>query len=125
MRPVAEMNLGEYLAYNSRPTGDSPIYSWFDCLATAFDYLHKRKIKHQDVKPANILIRDGQIIVADFGISKDVLNEATTGSIGPHARTLMYCAPEAATVESDSRRGRTADVFSLRCVFLEMITTLL
>lgn len=125
MRPVAEMNLGEYLAYNSRPTGDSPIYSWFGCLATAFDYLHERKIKHQDVKPANILIRDGQIIVADFGISKDVLNEATTGSIGPDARTLMYCAPEAATAESDLRRGRTVDIFSLGCVFLEMITTLL
>ncbi len=125
MRPVAEMNLGEYLAYNSRPTGDSPIYSWFGCLTTAFDYLHERKIKHQDVKPANILIRDGQIVVADFGISKDVFSEATTGSVGPCARTLMYCAPEVATVEGDSRRGRGADIFSLGCVFLEMITTLL
>lgn len=125
MSPVADMNLGEYLAYNSRPTGDSPIYSWFGCLATAFDYLHERKIKHQDVKPANILIRDGQIIVADFGVSKDVLHEATTGSTGPDARTLMYCAPEAATADSDARRGRAADIFSLGCVFLEMVTTLL
>ena len=125
MSPVAEMNLGEYLAYNSRPTGDSPIYSWFGCLATAFDYLHERKIKHQDVKPANILIRDGQIVVADFGISKDVLDEATTGSIGPSIKTLMYCAPETAAEDGDVRRGRKTDIFSLGCVFLEMITTLL
>jgi GTPase KRas protein len=125
MSPVAEMNLGEYLSYNSRPTGDSPIYSWFGCLATAFDYLHERKIRHQDVKPANILIQDGQVIIADFGISKDVINEATTGTISPGGGTLMYSAPEVATVETDSRRGRAADIFSLGCVFLEMITTLL
>ncbi|KAF9698509.1 hypothetical protein EKO04_003860 [Ascochyta lentis] len=122
---LAEMNLGEYLLYNPRPTSDSPIYSWLGCLAAAFDYLHERKIKHQDVKPANILIRDGQVIVADFGISKDVLTEDTTGSIGPSARTLMYCTPEVATADDVVRRGRKADMFSLGCIFLEMVTTLL
>lgn len=125
MTPVADMNLEDYLAYNRQPTADSPIYSWFGCLATAFNYLHERKIKHQDVKPANILIRNGQIVIADFGISKSVLNEATTGSIGPTAKTLMYCAPEVASQDSSLRRGRAADMFSLGCVFLEMVTALL
>jgi small GTP-binding protein len=122
---LADMNLGEYLQYNPRPTRDSPIYAWFGCLATAFTYLHERKIKHQDVKPTNILIRDGQVIVADFGISRDVLNEDTTGSMGPTAKTLMYCAPEVAAAADFARRGRKADMFSLGCIFLEMVTTLL
>jgi GTPase KRas protein len=122
---LAEMNLGEYLQYNPRPTRDSPVYSWIGCLATAFDYLHERKIKHQDVKPTNILIRDGQVVVADFGISRDVLTEDTTGSIGPSAKTLMYCAPEVAASDDGFRRGRKADMFSLGCIFLEMVTALL
>jgi serine/threonine protein kinase/ankyrin repeat protein len=122
---LADMNLGEYLQYNPRPTRDSPIYTWFGCLATAFAYIHERKIKHQDVKPTNILIRDGQVIVADFGISRDVLTEDTTGSIGPTAKTLMYCAPEVAAADDFARRGRKADMFSLGCIFLEMVTTLL
>jgi serine/threonine protein kinase len=122
---LADMNLGEYLLYNPRPTCDSPIYAWLGCLATAFAYLHERNIKHQDVKPTNILIRDGQVIVADFGISRNVLTEDTTGSIGPTAKTLMYCAPEVAATIGGARRGRKADMFSLGCIFLEMITTLL
>ncbi|KAF2501155.1 kinase-like protein [Lophium mytilinum] len=128
MSPVADMDLGEYLA---RADVDSGFYTqmdarcrlhkWIFCLTSAVDYLHGEKIRHKDLKPANILIKGDQIFITDFGISKDLINDATTGSIGfPSERTPMYCAPEA-NIE-DARRGRAADMFSLGCVFLEMWT---
>lgn len=36
------------------------------------------------------------------------------------ARTFMYCAPEVA--EQNAKRSRSADIFSLGCVFAEMAT---
>ncbi|WP_148371808.1 protein kinase domain-containing protein [Bacteroides bouchesdurhonensis] len=40
-------------------------------IADALNYIHQNKILHLDVKPANVLLEDGQIaILIDFGISK-------------------------------------------------------
>jgi serine/threonine protein kinase len=122
MTPVAEMNLEQYLERNTKPDVEDPMYGWFGCLAAGLRYLHEQKIRHRDIKPANILISNGSILYADFGIAKDVTDEATTSTTGyVDAKSPMYCAPEVAL---ESRRGRVSDVFSLGCVFLEMITTL-
>lgn len=35
------------------------------------------RVRHEDIKSANILVKDSGILVADFGIAKDVANETT------------------------------------------------
>jgi serine/threonine protein kinase len=123
MSPVGDMNLADYLANSEGPTAESPMHSWFGCLAMVFAYLHSRKIRHRDVKPGNILIKGSTVILADFSISKDVWDEMTTKTTGRvDRRTPMYCAPE---VDGWDDRGRASDIFSLGCCFLEMITHLL
>lgn len=44
------------------------------------DYLFEIKIKHRDIKHANILINK-RALVADLGVSKYVIDENTTASI--------------------------------------------
>ena len=123
MSPVADMNLAAYLIDHPRPDQDTPLRSWFGCLATGLGYIHSQRIKHRDIKPANILVRGRQVIYTDFGISRDVWDEVSTSTTGTvDARTPMYCAPEVAAEEP---RGRAADIFSLGCVFLEMTTVLM
>lgn len=39
------------------------------CIAKAIAWMHGKKISHQDLKPANILLRTGQLYITDFGIS--------------------------------------------------------
>lgn len=99
--------------------------AWPGCLIQAIDYLHEMRVKHKDIKPANILIMRGKVLLADFGISKDLIDQETTAFLNSNRDigTPMYCAPE--VLSENHRRGRAADIFSLGCVFLEISTVLL
>jgi serine/threonine protein kinase len=106
---------------------------FFSCLANALSYIHniRSPIKHMDIKPKNILVRAQhlnhrllpyEIYIADFGISRsyESLEEAETHGVLT-AFTRAYAAPEVAL---DNPRGLSADVFSMGCVFVEMLATL-
>ena len=110
----ADANLQEYL----RP-GKPPNPQWFGCLTRAVHYIHSQGIRHRDIKPSNVLIKGSVALLADFGISQMGLGKTmpTTNLARNAARSRNYCAPE---VEGGRTRGRSADIFSLGAVFLEM-----
>jgi len=121
MLPVADCNLHEFLI---GPLGDDDISllrTFFGCLASALCFLHDSRIRHKDIKPQNVLIKDGHVFLTDFGISLDwsELNQSTT--TGPTWTTPRYAAPE---VADHSARNTSADMWSLGCVYLEMWTVL-
>ena len=91
--------------------------------AEALGYAHEQGIIHRDIKPENILLtKDGNTLVADFGIARAVGGEPgenLTGT-GMSVGTPAYMSPEqaAASSEMDAR----TDVYSLGCVLFEMLT---
>ena len=92
--------------------------SWFGCLVSALAFAHNQKVKHEDIKPSNILIRENQPYLADFGSAKDFSKSDI--SVSPDylvKGTPVYWPPE-----EKKYRGRPADVFALGCVFSEMLT---
>lgn len=73
MHPIADCNLKELLEMID--SGDEPdemfrdnFERWFGCLASGLAYIHSCRIRHKDIKPANILIKDEQVLFSDFGI---------------------------------------------------------
>jgi serine/threonine protein kinase len=99
-----------------------------NCLTYALAYVHENTTKHMDIKPQNILVRKApfdldkrRIYLADFGLSRSFAAQGHSQTDGPTSRTPRYCAPEVYHYE---RRGRSADVFSLGCVFAEMLTVI-
>lgn len=123
MSPVADCDLARFLKLAPKATygdGMSSLRTFFGCLATAVQYLHKNRIRHKDIKPSNVLIKDGNVLLTDFGLSRDC-NHTRSTTEGPTARTARYCAPEVADYMP---RSYSSDMWSLGCVFLEMMSVL-
>lgn len=89
----------------------------FGCLAGAIAYLHEQRIRHKDLKPSNILMSSEGLWVADFDTSSDVSQLTFSATNNGERGTPKYFAPEVAAYEP---HGRSADIFSLGCIFLEM-----
>jgi tRNA A-37 threonylcarbamoyl transferase component Bud32/tetratricopeptide (TPR) repeat protein len=89
-----------------------------DQIADGLAFAHAGDIVHRDLKPANIhLLANGQVKIMDFGLARLGGSEMTrTGMV---MGTPHYMSPEQVRGErADSR----SDIFSLGCVFYELLT---
>nr|GMD04297.1 mitogen-activated protein kinase kinase kinase 1-like [Ipomoea batatas]GMD83776.1 mitogen-activated protein kinase kinase kinase 1-like [Ipomoea batatas]GME11474.1 mitogen-activated protein kinase kinase kinase 1-like [Ipomoea batatas]GME19712.1 mitogen-activated protein kinase kinase kinase 1-like [Ipomoea batatas] len=83
-------------------------------------YLHDRNVAHRDIKCANILVDvSGSVKLADFGIAK-VIKSNNALSITAFTGTAMWMAPE--VVRRNCSYWLAADIWSLGCTVLEMLT---
>ncbi|CAI6302608.1 unnamed protein product [Periconia digitata] len=125
LSPVAKDVLKSVLERQShqKPLPESELATLrqaFGCLATALAYLHEQKVRHKDIKPGNILLSDGRVYLCDFGISRDWSKDENSTTEGDVMKfTRRYCAPE--VVERDPRNTKS-DIWSLGCVYMEMIS---
>uniref|UniRef100_A0A452QNN1 Mitogen-activated protein kinase kinase kinase 4 n=1 Tax=Ursus americanus TaxID=9643 RepID=A0A452QNN1_URSAM len=94
-------------------------------ITIAINVLHEHGIVHRDIKGANIfLTSSGLIKLGDFGCSVKLKNNAQTmpGEVNSTLGTAAYMAPEVITRAKGEGHGRAADIWSLGCVVIEMVT---
>lgn len=119
MLPVAECSLKDFMSHAEGNEGlRTNLKSFFVCLANALHYLHSSKIRHRDVKPENVLVKDQNVYLTDFGISLDWEHLSRSTTTEESGRTLMYCAPEVA--DQFQKRNSSTDIWSLGAVFMEI-----
>lgn len=111
-------------------------------ICDALQFAHDQGIVHRDIKPENILLdRRGRVKVADFGLAKIVVGQAsslsspvratnaqpgrqdacpTTTEAGKVMGTPQYMAPEQR--ENPAEVDHRADIYALGVVFYQMLT---
>ena len=89
--------------------------------ARALDYAHRHGVVHRDIKPENILLtRDGDTLVADFGIARALAgSEERLTETGLAVGTPAYMSPEQAAGEREL--DPRSDIYSLAIVLYEML----
>jgi hypothetical protein len=80
-------------------------------------YAHARGILHRDLKPQNIMLRDGIPKISDWGLSKVMTQSRTTTASGGF--TAHYAAPEQITNKPKDER---TDIWQLGVILYELVT---
>ncbi|GJW30967.1 mitogen-activated protein kinase kinase kinase 1-like protein [Tanacetum coccineum] len=97
---------------------DCQVSSYTRQILHGLKYLHDRSVVHRDVKCANILVdANGSVKLADFGLAKATKFNDVRSCKG----TAFWMAPEVVN-QKNKGYGLAADIWSLGCTVLEMLT---
>ena len=92
-------------------------------VAEALSYIHKRRMNHHDVKPANIMLdEDDKAILIDFGLSKQYDNDGHQTSSTPVGISEGYAPMEQYMHGGVGEFSPTTDVYALGATFYKLLT---
>ena len=123
-RPYFVMELIEGKSLNDR------VKEFVDCprdaaalmetVALAVHHAHQRRILHNDLKPANILLdEEGQPHVTDFGLARRFEENFAPSATGAIEGTASYMSPEQAEGKEITT---TSDVYALGAILYTLLT---
>lgn len=108
-------DLGSYL-YREKFFTEQRAKIYLCEILLALEELHKQDIIYRDLKPDNIVLdSDGHVMLTDFGLSKEGINDMTQSFCG----SLAYLAPEMIRRQG---HGKAVDWYLFGVLFYEMVT---
>ncbi|KAF0554765.1 kinase-like protein [Gigaspora margarita] len=115
-------NLRDFLKLKSNKDNNYYRISWTELIKIAMEialglkYLHENNIIHRDLHSKNILLDNGKVLIADFGLSKRLDDTATTSSVkGIEAYIDPRC------FNPEVKRDKEFDIYSLGVLLWELM----
>ena len=110
--------------YPEPPNDEAELAARLDLLAGVADalaYVHAEGVIHRDLKPDNVLIRDGKPVLMDFGLAKSAQGSKTAAltQVGDVLGTAAYMSPEQVRGRDVDHRS---DLYAFGCLLHWAIT---
>ena len=118
MEYIDGITLKEYIDQQKVLTWKETVHFTVQILR-ALEHAHARGIVHRDIKPQNIMmLEDGTIKVADFGIAR-IVNSETRTITDKAIGSVHYISPEQARGDKTDEKS---DIYSVGVMMYEMLT---
>ena len=119
MEAVMGGDLEEYWLSQSRKLAVPEVTRIVSEVLSGLDALHSARVVHQDIKPKNILLtRENTVRITDYGISKSLREQLTTGG-SDKSGTVLYMSPEQCNGLICDRR---ADLYAVGVMAHQLLT---
>ena len=82
------------------------------------EYLHSQGIIHRDLKPGNIFMKEGQVKIGDFNISKEI-GIGNTTRVSQMFLTPQYAPPERAIYHRPG--DKKVDIWSIGVIYYRLL----
>jgi serine/threonine protein kinase len=114
------VTLREKMENHDRPMSLTKKLGIIRTISHALEYAHDRGIIHRDIKPGNIMFRNGKSpVLVDFGLAKISGSEENLTRSGVTVGTPDYMSPE--QIQGLSLKP-ASDIYSLGVVLYEILT---
>ncbi len=119
MEYVQGIDLGEYVRKKGA-LSEAEALKYIRQIGEALSVIHQQGILHRDVKPGNIMLREGtsEAVLIDFGLAREFVPDQT------QVHTQMF-TPGFAPVEQyrlEAKRGSYTDVYGLASTLYYLVT---
>ena len=105
-------------ATNGKGLDKKLVKSYLYQLLKGIEFIHKHKVLHRDLKPQNLLMNNGILKIADFGLARGY--GIPVKNYTHEVVTLWYRPPD--VLLGSKTYGTTVDIWSIGCIFAEMVT---
>ncbi len=114
-------SLGEHVARCGTLTESEALHYIYQ-IADALRYIHEKRMNHLDVKPSNILIKEGAIsVLIDFGLAKQYDQGGNETSSTPVGVSKGYAPIEQYKSGSVSSFSPSTDIYSLGATLYKLV----
>ncbi|MFG6103771.1 protein kinase [Leptothoe sp. EHU-05/26/07-4] len=106
------------LIFPNRPLQEDLALQYIRQIASALQTVHAQGLLHRDVKPQNIMVNQGNAILIDFGIARELVSGQTqthTNLVSEGYAPLEQYLPKA-------RRSAASDVYGLAATLYSAVT---
>ncbi len=108
---LCDSDLEKYIRQHT-PLSEEQIWSLFaGCIAGVYQ-LHVNDALHEDIKPSNVLVKDGCVKLADLG---KAVPDHSTSTLQSNGGAMAYASPEKI---NPLQFDKKADVWALGCVLV-------